>query len=355
EAAEAASLRAAPAEVAVPQAAPAGAAEAAAPRAAPAEAAEAAAPRAAPAEAAEAAAPRATPAEAAAPKGSVIAQAKTIAARDGLPLGCTLYLPAGREPERVVIVGCATAVRRGFYEPYARYLAANGCATLTFDYRGIGGSLRGPVARAAATIRDWGEKDYAAVVDAMASEFPGLTLQIVGHSVGGQLLGLLDNNHRIASAITVAAQHGYWRLYPAKSGLTYAGLWYGLMPGLARALSYFPAKKLKLGEDLPKGVALQWARWARSPHYMIDDAGVPLRQGFDKYEGPVRAYSFEDDERAPEACVRALHKYFKRTEVDFRHVRPAELGVKGIGHVGFFRAQFKHTLWKESLDWLRAH
>ncbi|HEU4410296.1 MAG TPA: alpha/beta fold hydrolase [Polyangiaceae bacterium] len=338
--------QAAPLAEAAPKAAPG---EGAAPKAAPG---EGAAPNVAPG---EVAAPKAAPGEGAAPKGSVSAQAKTIAARDGLPLACTLYVPAGREPERAVIVGCATAVRRGFYEPYARYLAANGCATLTFDYRGIGGSLKGPVARASATIRDWGENDYAAVVDAMADEFAGLKLQIVGHSVGGQLLGLLENNHRIASAVTVAAQHGYWRLYPAKSGLTYAGLWYGVMPGLAHALSYFPAKKLKLGEDLPKGVALQWARWARSPHYMIDDAGVPLRKGFDRYEGPVLAYSFEDDERAPEACVRALHGYFKKTEVEFRHVRPAALGVKGIGHVGFFRAQFKHTLWKESLDWLRAH
>jgi predicted alpha/beta hydrolase len=285
----------------------------------------------------------------------VTAQSKTIAARDGHPLACTLYLPAGRDPERAVIVACATAVRRGFYEPYARYLAAAGCAVLTFDYRGIGGSLHGPVGRAAATIRDWGEKDYAAVVDHMADEFAGQKLQIVGHSVGGQLLGLLDNHRRVASACTVAAQHGYWRLYPPKSGLAYAGLWYGLMPTLAHVLSYFPSRKLKLGEDLPKGVALQWARWARSPHYMIDDAGAPLRTGFDAYEGPLLAYSFGDDERAPERCVRELHGYFKRTRVEFRHVTPASLGAKGVGHVGFFRPQFKHSLWKESLDWLQAN
>jgi predicted alpha/beta hydrolase len=286
---------------------------------------------------------------------NVEAVTKTIAARDGHPLACTLYRPSSGDPERAVIVGCATAVKRGFYEPYARYLAANGCAALTFDFRGVGGSLAGPVAAAEATIRDWGEKDYAAVVDAFAAEYAGLKLHVVGHSVGGQLLGLLDNHHRIASACTVASQHGYWRLYPARHGLTYAFLWYLVMPALSHALSYFPAKRLKLGEDLPKGVALQWSRWARSPHYMVDDAGAPLRAGFDAYRGPVLAFSFDDDERAPEACVRALHAYFRQAPVEYRHVRPADLGAKGIGHVGFFRSQFKQSLWKDSLDWLRAH
>lgn len=289
------------------------------------------------------------------PPPKVIASARSIAARDGVPLAASLYLPGNRPPERAVIVGCATAVRRGFYEPYARYLATQGCATLTFDYRGIGGSLHGPVREIAATIRDWGERDYPAVVDAMAEWFPGVPLHLVGHSVGGQLLGLLDNHHRIASACTVAAQHGYWRLYPWRQGLRYALLWYGVMPALARTLAYFPSKRFKLGEDLPRGVALQWARWARSPHYMVDDDGNALRTGFDGYRGPVLAYSFADDVRAPERCVRALHEKFTRSSVEFRHVDPGSLGVEHIGHVGFFRAQFKHTLWKASLAWLRAH
>ncbi|HRC58875.1 MAG TPA: alpha/beta fold hydrolase [Kofleriaceae bacterium] len=278
----------------------------------------------------------------------------TIAARDGAPLAATLYLPTEQRPERVVIVACATAVRRGFYEPYARYLAAQGCAALTFDFRGIGGSLVGPVQRSEATILHWGELDFPAVVDAMVERFTDLPLHLVGHSVGGQLLGILDNCHRLRSVCTVAAQHGFWRLYPRKDALSYALLWYLVMPTLARLLSYFPARRLRLGEDLPKGVALQWSRWARSPHYMVDERGQPLHPRFARYAAPLLAYSFEDDGRAPERCVRALHRYFTGTTVEHRHVTPAEIGSKSIGHVGFFRAQHKATLWKDSLQWLRA-
>ena len=284
----------------------------------------------------------------------VTMESLTITARDGAPLAATLYLPSDRAPERAILIGCATAVRRGFYEPYARYLASQGCAALTFDFRGIGGSLVGPVQRSAATIRQWGELDLAAAVDALAERFAGVPLHLVGHSVGGQLLGLLDNSHRLDSVCTVAAQHGYWRLYPRKDAVSYALLWYLVMPTLARLLSYFPSRRLRLGEDLPRGVALQWSRWARSPHYMVDDRGQALHPRFASYTGPLLAYSFDDDVRAPERCVRALHRYFTGATVEHRHVSPPTIGAKNIGHVGFFRAQHKATLWKESLQWLRA-
>jgi predicted alpha/beta hydrolase len=285
---------------------------------------------------------------------TVEAAHQTIAARDGYHLAATVF-GSKKAADRVVIVACATGVRRGFYEPYARYLAANGCVVVTFDYRGIGGSLRGPVAASGATIREWGELDQAAVVDHAAGAFPDKPIQIVGHSVGGQLVGLLDNVERVTAVCTVAAQHGYWRLYPFAQAITYGMLWYVGMPLLARVLKYFPARRLRLGEDLPRGVALEWSRFARSPHYFVGPDGAPLRAGFDAYSGAVLAYSFSDDPRAPTRCVRALHAYFRRAQVEHREITPASIAARAIGHIGFFRSSFKQSLWKDSLDWLRAH
>ena len=72
-------------------------------------------------------------------------------------------------------------------------------------------------------------------------------------------------------------------------------------------------------------------------------------------QGPIFAYSFEDDVRAPERCVRALHELYKKTEVEHRHMTPQSNRAKAIGHIGFFFPTFKHSLWKQSLEWLRAH
>jgi len=33
---------------------------------------------------------------------------------------------------------------------------------------------------------------------------------------------------------------------------------------------------------------------------------------------------------------------------------PRELGVKSIGHFGFFRERFRDSLWREAADWLET-
>ena len=272
----------------------------------------------------------------------------TIEARDGHPLAATIYEPAGCFPERVVIVAPATAARRSFYEPYARWLASQGCVAITFDYRGIGGSLNGDIAASKATLREWGEKDFAAVIDWAKQTYWRQKLGVVGHSIGGQLVGILDNATSIDTVVTVAAQNGFYRLYPIREAITYGLLW-TVMPLIARVLGYFPAKRWKLGEDLPKGVALEWARFCKNAQYMIDERGAPLRAGFHAYEGHVLAYSFAGDLRAPKSCVESLHSFFEKARVEHRHIEGR------VGHVGFFFAKHRGTLWKDSLEFLRGN
>lgn len=90
---------------------------------------------------------------------------------------------------------------------------------------------------------------------------------VVGHSVGGQLVGLLPDASRISALVTIGAQSGDWRLWPLPTRLAMAVLWYGLVPGVTHAVGYLPGS-LGIGEDLPAGVALEWARWCRTPGYL---------------------------------------------------------------------------------------
>jgi len=63
----------------------------------------------------------------------------TVPAMDGYPLAATLFLPRGAK-RQAVLINSATAVPRKLYRGFAGYLAGRGCAVLTYDYRGIGGS-----------------------------------------------------------------------------------------------------------------------------------------------------------------------------------------------------------------------
>ncbi|HWP34111.1 MAG TPA: alpha/beta fold hydrolase [Thermodesulfobacteriota bacterium] len=277
-----------------------------------------------------------------------------IPARDRFALAASLYQPqAGTRPDAVVLINPATAVKRGFYDRFARFLADRGFAVVTYDYRGVGESRPTRLRGFAASMHEWGERDLAGVIDWIAARFPESRLLVVGHSAGGQLVGLADNNDRIRALLAVAAQSGDWRLWPRPLRYALALLWYAAVPAATRLFGYLPGW-LGIGEALPRGVALEWARWCRTEGYLVGGDGAGRRAGFARVTAPVLAYSFADDPYAPAAAVDALLRWYVNAPRTHRHVTPAEAGVPAIGHFGFFRDRVRDTLWREAAAWLRA-
>ncbi len=81
---------------------------------------------------------------------------------------------------------------------------------LSFDYLGMGESLSGRLKDVDVTVLDWARNDCVAMVEALSNEVPDKPLYWLGHSLGGQVLGLVSNRERITKAITIAAGSGYW-------------------------------------------------------------------------------------------------------------------------------------------------
>ena len=274
-------------------------------------------------------------------------------AADDFPLAATVFSnPTVAEVRRIVLIFPALGVRRGYYAPFAYYLAERGLTALTLDYRGIGGSRPRHLRGFEAAMQDWGEKDVQGAIRWAGGRFPGARLLVTGHSAGGQLLGLAPDNQRVCALLAIASPSGYVGLYRQPHRLLVAAFMYLLLPVLARGFSYFPGKRLGLGEDLPKGVALQWAYWCRHPDYMVDVRGRPMRQHFKDFSSPILAYSFSDDGLAPFRNVEHLLTFYEQAPKRHRHIRPADIGTTRVGHMGFFRERFQETLWKDAADWL---
>ena len=106
---------------------------------------------------------------------------------------------------------------------------------------------------------------------------------------------------------------------------------------------------------MPAGVALDWARWCRSRDFITDEGGEPLREHFERFAGAICAYSFADDTMAPSRAVDSLMTFYREAAVERRHVSPLDIGVERIGHFGFFRDRFEHSLWNDGLQWLLRH
>ncbi|MBI2381649.1 MAG: alpha/beta fold hydrolase [Gammaproteobacteria bacterium] len=281
----------------------------------------------------------------------MICQELRLPARDGYALAASLYLP-DTEARQAVLVNSAMAVPRRYYAAFARHLCERGAAVLTYDYRGVGDSRDRHWRQIRADYRDWGEKDQPALLDWLHGRFPAASLRVLGHSAGGQIFGLADNNALVARVLAVASgsgYHGHWR---GREKLKLLPFWYLFLPASTALMGYFPGPWFGM-LPLPAGVARQWARFARNRHYVSDAQGQALRQHFHGYRGAMRFLAISDDPfYAPEGAVRALAGYYAnaRTEVALRH--PCDYGMAKLGHFGFFRDSTPRAAWDEAADWL---
>ncbi|MFO0668869.1 MAG: alpha/beta fold hydrolase [Polyangiaceae bacterium] len=269
-------------------------------------------------------------------------------ARDGFPLASSTF--GGPAPRRVIIAP-ATGVPRTYYERFAAWLAERGWPALTFDYRGIGDSRPEATLRGfEADMMDWAEKDLASAVDHARSELGAEHVVIVGHSFGGQAVGLLPNLEHVRGIVGVGAQLGDFRLWPRPDRYAFAAAMFALVPAFTELFGYLPGQ-LGVGEDLPRGVALQWARWCTQPGYYVAGRRAPRRERLARLSAPVRLYSIGDDRYAPPRAVDALGKLLVSASVERRHLDPRAFGG-AIGHFGFFRPRFADSLWPDVLQFL---
>lgn len=256
-------------------------------------------------------------------------------ADDGLSIGGTHWQGATAD-HGVVVIATATGVHHRFYRRFGEFLAQRGFEVVAFDWRGMGASRtprghRDP----RLTMRNWGERDLSAAIAWADRQAAGRPVHLVGHSFGGQALGLAPNAARVQRAVFVGAQHGWMGHWPFRLRVPLWWLWRVAMPLGARLLGQFPSRLLGMGETLPKGVAEEWSRWCSRPEHM------GTWEGHATLRIPVLSLSFEDDAFAPARAAAALLEQYAQAETLHEHQ-----SATGLGHFGFFRGGAAQPLWE---------
>ncbi|GAC1369347.1 MAG: alpha/beta fold hydrolase [Pseudarthrobacter sp.] len=254
----------------------------------------------------------------------------------------------------VVVIAGATGVKASYYHRYAAFLAENGFTVITFDYRGIGQSRGSTIKNLAASWYDWGMKDLDAVLGWALLHCGEHKLHVVGHSFGGFGVGVAGNGRRINRLLTVGAQHAYWRDYRPGHRLRLWWRWHALMPAVAWWYGYFPGKRLGWLEDLPQGVAMDWARGRKD--FTAGRAG-PLRQQIQAHQAsftaPTLAVAATDDPFATDVAVARALSYYPNSPATVVRLKPQDFDRAEIGHFSLFHSRFRHTFWQGTLQWLR--
>ncbi|MCK6415392.1 MAG: alpha/beta fold hydrolase [Giesbergeria sp.] len=277
---------------------------------------------------------------------------QTLRVDEGVGVALCVFEPEGTARASVVIGG-AMGVRQDYYASFAQWLAQQGFRVTTFDYRGHGDSLVGPMREVRADLFDWA-RDYEAVIAAARAALPEQPLYLLGHSLGAQLPGLLRNPGQVDGLLSVAAGSGYWRDNAPRLKRMVPYFWWVLVPLATRLCGYFPGRKLRKVGDLPAGVILQWRRWCLNPTYSVGAEGPEVAQRYGAVRFPVLALSMSDDELMTLRGTHALVDLYSNAPTRVERIAPQDVKALRIGHFGFFREQFRQSLWPRAAADLAA-
>lgn len=274
-----------------------------------------------------------------------------IVTTDSFVLSATRFSPEN-PTSKIVLINSATGVKQKFYASFAAYLAKEGYTVYTYDYRGIGHSRPKSLRGFKSTMRDWGTWDYHTMLQNIFQTHVNARVIVVGHSVGGQLVAFSPLTSKVEAVVMIGAQTPYIKNFKSTNQtLKLYFFWYFLIPFFTKVFGYFPASKLALFEDLPSGVARQWARWAKSENYLFDEFPEDKKK-FEQLQVPALMVNFTDDKLAPADAVNDLMSHYSQLKWSQWQLKPDDVMQKSIGHFGFFKKDVQQSLWAETVTWM---
>jgi predicted alpha/beta hydrolase len=275
---------------------------------------------------------------------------------DDYKLEATCFEAAGT-PRAILVVASALGVPRRFYARFGEFMAAQGVACLTFDYRGIGESLPADGQEELIDMEAWGRQDIDAAIRSAASLYPGTPIFLIGHSCGGQLFGLAAACKQLSGAVLIAASAPHPSRFPRPDRWALGFFWRVLAPLFTRGKNGAEPTSLPGmdGAMAPKAVYRQWARWSLSREYLFDKKFGIDTATYSMLNIPILSISISDDEQAPQGAILALLAHFPAAHIERRVVDVLHMGFGDIGHLGFFRSKTRDSLWFPVLSWVMRH
>lgn len=254
-------------------------------------------------------------------------------------------------PKCAIVISAGTGFPRHFYEQAARYLVSRGAAVLTYDYRGMGGSVEDRSAFGDIEYSDWGRYDTTAAIAEVSKRHPDLQIYHMAHSVGGHFLGLVENHEKIAKHAFISVGTGYFGGHHKNYLLQEFYFWWIL--GSYSLWRHSAVEKMGgwQGEPLPPKLFRTWRKWSHRKAYFKPDLSTLLApEHYEDVTAPIASWIFTDDPIATENAARDILSCYPNAPQQLNLKPPSAYGVKRIGHEGAFR-KGREALWSEVWDW----
>ncbi len=278
----------------------------------------------------------------------------TVLCSDQYQLTTTTYLPE-KAIKGAILIAPATGIKRQFYGSFAAHLAEHGYGVITFDNRGIGESLTGSVAKSKASLQCWGEKDMPAVFEQLKQSFPDSKYHLVGHSAGGQLVGLMHNALELSSMFNVACSSGRLKNM-SNPYFIKAHFFMNMFVPFSNAFwGHTKSQWIGMGEPLPKAVAQQWRKWCNGQGYVKTAFGKTVHNHlYDDLSIPSMWVNAIDDDIAINKNVADMLSVFTKMKPEKLTLTPEHYSLDEIGHMKFFSRR-SQVLWSHAINWLEKN
>jgi len=274
----------------------------------------------------------------------------TLYCADDYPLTGTLYIPD--KVNAAIIMAPATGIKRTFYNSFSSFLAEQGYGVLSFDNRGIGDSKIGKVKHSNASIIDWGRLDMSAAFKRLQKEFPNQKYHLIGHSAGGQLVGIMKESQKLTSIFNYACSSGSIRNMNMPFKFQAHFFMNFFIPLNNLLFGKTNSQWVGMGEPLPKQVGQQWRRWCNGKGYIETDFGKAVKEHhYDELTMPSLWLYATDDPIANLKNVKDMARVYSKSNSEIISLSPSDHGLKEIGHMKFFSSKNK-SLWNFALNWL---
>lgn len=276
-----------------------------------------------------------------------------ILSRIGEKISLLEVIPKNIEIHGIIQFNSGTVIKKEFYLKFANYLANQGYIVLLFDYRGVGASRSKSLKTSSASISSWGIEDAPAVTDWIRNKYPTNKIHLVAHSMGGQILGLMDNWSVFDKIILLASSSGNWNNFKTSLRRKVSLSTNLFFPICLYSFGFVPGR-FGLGQDWPKGVANEW--WDNSKNNRTMAESMKLTQKtteYDNIDRTIHAIFFEDDPMATLRTIPNIARSYPSAKIITTLIRPKEYGLKEIGHFGIFKSRNHDALASIVLDRLR--
>ena len=244
-----------------------------------------------------------------------------------------------------ILICPATGITKSFYHAFASWLSEQGYDVMVFDFRGIGESLHGSLHHSSASIVDWGTLDIPAAITTLLNKSGSEKVILLGHSAGGQLLGINPLYAKVHQVIAVAGSTGYIKGLKGRTKILAPVMFNFVFPISSLIKGYGATQFIGMGENLPKLVAKQWREFCSQAGYVKNAIGKTVHHDFHhQIACPVTSIWATDDEIATEINVKDLLSLYPNAKTEMIKLEPKQLGFQTIGHMLMFKKSHQ-SLW----------